>query len=500
MFEKLLIANRGEIAVRIARGCRELGIRTVAVYSDADRTSLHVRLADEARRIGPPPSTESYLRIDEILEAAKATGAQAIHPGYGFLAENSDFSQACADEGLVFVGPSAEAMRLMGDKSEARRLAERAGVPVVPGTPPLGTSAEAIAAAAEIGFPLLVKATAGGGGKGMRLVRDASELEGAIEQARSEALSSFSNPAVFLEKFLDRPRHIEFQIVADRQGKVVHLLERECSVQRRHQKLIEEAPSPFVDPELRKRMGEAAVALAREASYENAGTVEFLVDEDKHFYFLEMNARLQVEHPITEIVTGKDLVGLQLLVASGERLPFEQSEVTASGWAMELRITAEDPFENFAPSAGRIEHLREPGGPGVRNDSGIYEGWEVTPHYDPLIAKLIVSGRDRTECLRRARRAVEEYRIHGIRTSLPFFARMIEDARFVAGGCDVSFVDRHWMSEMATAPVPRGELLEAALAAAVAAEATPVVSQPSSGRGPSAWKRAALVEGTATPS
>ena len=495
MFNKILIANRGEIAVRIARACRELGVRSVAVYSDADRGSLHVRLADEARRIGPAPSSESYLRAEAILEAAKDTGAEAIHPGYGFLAESAEFARACGEAGLVFIGPPPSAMRLMGDKAEARAAAERASVPVVPGSAPITGADQALAAAKDVGFPLLVKATAGGGGKGMRLASSADELPSAIDQASSEAESSFGNPSVFLEKFVERPRHIEFQIVADGHGHVIHLLERECSIQRRHQKLIEEAPSPFMNDRLRKRMGEAAVSLAREAGYENAGTVEFLVDADRNFYFLEMNARLQVEHPVTELVTGVDLVALQLQIASGAELPLTQADVAPRGWAMELRITAEDPFQNFIPSAGRIEFLRAAEGPGIRNDSGVFAGCEVTSHYDPLIAKLVVAGDDRPHVLHRARRAVKEYQIDGIATTLPFFERMLTDERFIAGEMDVSFVDRHWMSEMASRESPRrAELFAAALAAAA------VVSQASSTpRGAtrartSAWKRFGLQE------
>ena len=495
MFNKVLIANRGEIAVRIVRACRELGVRSVAVYSDADRASLHVRLADEARRIGPAPSSESYLRSEAILEAAQDTGAEAIHPGYGFLAENAEFARASSEAGLVFIGPPPGAMRLMGDKAEARALAERASVPVVPGTAPM-TGAEgeaALAAAKDIGFPLLVKATAGGGGKGMRLVGSADELETAIGQASSEAESSFGNPSVFLEKLVERPRHIEFQIVADGQGHVIHLLERECSIQRRHQKLIEEAPSPFMNDALRKRMGEAAVSLAREAGYENAGTVEFLVDSDENFYFLEMNARLQVEHPVTEIVTGVDLVALQLQIASGAELPLTQADVAPRGWAMELRITAEDPFQNFIPSAGRIDFLRAAEGPGIRNDGGVFAGFEVTPHYDPLIAKLVVAGDDRPHVLHRARRAVKEYQIDGIATTLPFFERMLADERFIAGEMDVSFVDRHWMSEMASRESPRRrELFEAALAAAaVVSQASSTPREAKRSRA-SAWKRFGL--------
>ena len=493
MFNKVLIANRGEIAVRIVRACRELGVRSVAVYSDADRGSLHVRLADEARRIGPAPSSESYLRSEAILEAAQDTGAEAIHPGYGFLAENAEFARASSEAGLVFIGPPPGAMRLMGDKAEARAAAERASVPVIPGTAPITSAEEALTAAQDVGFPLLVKATAGGGGKGMRLVSSAADLPGAIGQASSEAQSSFGNPSVFLEKLIEQPRHIEFQIVADGHGHVIHLLERECSIQRRYQKLIEEAPSPFMNDALRKRMGEAAVSLAREAGYENAGTVEFLVDSERNFYFLEMNARLQVEHPVTELVTGVDLVALQLQIASGAELPVTQADVAPRGWAMELRITAEDPFQNFIPSAGRIDFLRAAEGPGIRNDSGVFTGSEVTPHYDPLIAKLVVAGDDRPHVLHRARRAVKEYQIDGIATTLPFFERMLADERFIAGEMDVSFVDRHWMSEMAIRPSPRrGELFEAALAAAaVVSQASSTPREAKRSRA-SAWRRFGL--------
>ena len=470
MFKKILIANRGEIAVRIARTCRDFGIQTVAVYSDADRDSLHVRLCDEARRIGPAPSSESYLCADAIIAAAKGSNAEAIHPGYGFLSENAGFASKCQESGLVFIGPSPKAMALMGDKAQARQLAERASVPVVPGTTPLADESQALEAAQGIGFPLLVKATAGGGGKGMRRVDASEELPTAFQQAQSEALASFGDPSVFLEKLVERPRHIEIQIVADNFGNLVHLFERECSIQRRHQKLIEEAPSPFVDDELRSRMGEAAISLAREAGYQNAGTVEFLVDEARNFYFLEMNARLQVEHPISELLTGTDLVWLQLQIASGARLPFSQSDIKSSGWAMEMRITAEDPFLNFLPSAGKIRKLRTPEGPGIRNDCGVYAGSEVSFHYDPLIAKLIVTGNDRAHVIKRARRAVREYQNDGIASSLPFFARILSDERFVAGEFDTSFVDRHWMSEMVNGPDGgrREELLPAALAIAAA--------------------------------
>lgn len=495
MFKKVLIANRGEIAVRIERGLRELGVASAAVYSDADRDSLHVRLADEAYRLGPAPSSLSYLRVDKILEAAERSGAEAVHPGYGFLAENADFARACADAGLVFIGPPPEAVHLMGDKVEARAVAARAGVPTVPGTWALTSVDDAIEKAPGVGFPLLVKATAGGGGKGMRQVSTLEELSSAFEKASSEAQSSFSNPSVFLEKFIERPRHIEFQVVADQNGNTVHLLERECSVQRRHQKLIEEAPSPFVDDALRRRMGDAAVTVAREAGYVNAGTVEFLVDAQRNFYFLEMNARLQVEHPVTELVTGWDLVRLQLQIASGEVLPFEQSDIVARGWAMEFRVTAEDPFQNFIPSAGRIRFLRAAEGPGIRNDSGVYAGFEVTPHYDPLIAKLVVAGDDRMHCLSRARRAVREYQVDGIATTLPFFARMLADERFIAGDIDVSFVDRHWMSEIAVRPSERrSELLTVALAAAAAEDGSRRTTRRGLTAKASAWKQMGLRE------
>jgi len=491
MFNKVLIANRGEIAVRIARACRDLDVSTVAVFSDADRRSLHVRMCDEARAIGPAPSADSYLRADKLLDVAEKVGADAIHPGYGFLAENGTFAQQVEDRGLTFIGPTPAAMDLMGDKASARSAAARASVPTVPGTPPLEDVESALEAADGIGFPLLVKATAGGGGKGMRRVDAREDLPALFEQARSEANASFGNPSVFLERFIERPRHIEFQIIADHHGNVVHLLERECSTQRRHQKLIEEAPSAFLDDDLRERMGGAAVSLAKEAGYRNAGTVEFLVDADRNFYFLEMNARLQVEHPVTELITGVDLVRLQLEIASGAELPFGQADIAPSGWAMEFRITAEDPFENFTPSAGRIGCFRPASGPGIRNDAGVASGSEVTPHYDPLIAKLVVAGDDRAQVLSRARRAVREYRIDGIATTLPFFTRMLLDERFISGDVDVSFVDRHWMSEMAGASYPRREkLFAAALAAAAVEKERP---KRSAGGAPAAsrWKRIA---------
>ncbi len=498
MFGKILIANRGEIAVRVARACRELGVRTVAVYSDVDRDSLHVRYADEARWIGSAPSAESYLKIDSVIEAALDAGAQAIHPGYGFLAENAEFARRCGEAGLVFVGPSPEAMALMGDKASARRVARQAGVPVVPGTEAALSDAEAIRGAEAIGFPLLVKAVAGGGGKGMRVVDSSAGLEAALLQARSEASSSFGNPSVYLERYLPNPRHIEFQVVADGSGSVVHLLERECSIQRRHQKLIEECPSPFLDPELRRRMGDAAVAVARRSRYINAGTVEFLVDSDRNFYFLEMNTRLQVEHPVTEMVTGVDLVKLQLEIAAGGGLQIGQSDITARGWAMEFRITAENPFENFLPSPGRIRFLRPAGGPGVRDDSGVFAGGDVTPHYDPLIAKLIVWGEDRGHCIARAGRAVGEYRVEGIATTLPFFDRVLRDPRFIGGDFDVSYVEQYWSggAHSSNNASTQSESGKAALvAAAVAAYRRKSPQQAHDKRqGGSAWKQAGIRE------
>jgi acetyl-CoA carboxylase biotin carboxylase subunit len=498
MFQKVLIANRGEIAVRVARACRELGIRTVAVYSDVDRDALHVRYADEARRIGPAPSTQSYLKMESIIEIAKETGAEAVHPGYGFLAENADFARRCREEGLMFVGPTPEATALMGDKASARRIAREGGVPIAPGTDVLDSDEEAMREAEAIGFPLLVKAVAGGGGKGMRVVHTMDDLPMALTQARSEAGSSFGNPSVYLERFIEQPRHIEFQILGDGDGNVVHLLERECSIQRRHQKLVEECPSPLLDAKLRSRMGDAAVAVARGSGYQNAGTVEFLVDGERNFYFLEMNARLQVEHPVTEMVTGFDLVKLQLEIASGGRLPFSQKDVVPRGWAMEFRITAEDAYQNFLPSPGRIDFLRPAGGPGIRDDSGVYAGWTVTPDYDPLIAKLIVWGEDRDGCVARARRAVREYRVEGIATTLPFFDRVLHDAQFLAGDFDVGYVDRRWKSgvgdsKSSSLETERGRVALVAAAVAAYRKKSPPRST-SDKTATSAWKQAGLRE------
>ena len=440
---KVLIANRGEIAVRIIRACREMGIGTAAVYSEADRLALHVRHADEAYLIGPPPSRDSYLRIDRMLEAARKAGADAIHPGYGFLAESAVFARACEEAGIVFIGPGSASIALMGEKTSARRAAVAAGLPVVPGTLEPLASGEALGREAErFGFPLMLKAAAGGGGKGMRLVARPEELEEAAARARSEAKSAFGDDRVYLERALLRPRHVEIQVLADAHGNAVHLFERECSIQRRHQKVIEESPSPFLTPELRDRMGSLAVALVRRVGYVNAGTLEFLVDQERNPYFLEMNTRLQVEHPVTEMVTGEDLVKLQIRIAQGEKLPFRQEDLVQRGHAIECRVYAEDPDQGFLPSPGRILALRPPGGPGVRDDSGVYEGYEVPIHYDPLISKLVVYGYSRRDAILRMRRAVREYRVLGIKTTLPFFERVLHHPAFLSGDFDTSFVEQ----------------------------------------------------------
>lgn len=443
MFKKLLIANRGEIAVRIARACREIGISPIAVYSDADRASLHVRTADQAIHIGPSPSSESYLVIEKIIAAAMSTGAEAVHPGYGFLSENADFAQAVEDAGLTLIGPPASAMRLMGSKTSARSAAQAAGVPVVPGTTtPLASVQQAESVAESVGYPVMLKAAAGGGGKGMRLVRVREELAVAYSLAQSEAAASFKDASVYIEKYIERPRHIEIQLIGDRHGNMIYLGERECSLQRRHQKVIEECPSPIVDQDLRQRMGEAAVKVARAAGYVNAGTIEFLVDEQRNFYFLEMNTRLQVEHPVTELVTGFDLVHGQIRVAAGEKLRLAQSDVEMRGAAIECRIYAEDPDNGFLPSPGRITKLVDPAGPGVRYDSGSYQGWEVPIFYDPLLAKLCVWAETREAAVTRMARVLDEYSIEGISTTVPFFRAIVRDADFKRGEFDTGFIDR----------------------------------------------------------
>lgn len=446
-FDKLLIANRGEIAMRILRACHELGIATVAVYSDADRNALHVRYAKEAYNIGPPPANQSYLMIDKIIEVAKKSGAGAIHPGYGFLAERAEFAQACIDNDIVFVGPPPYAIAVMGDKQTARETVKAAGVPIVPGAP-AGSDEELIAAAQDFGFPLLIKASAGGGGKGMRPVYKAEEMPDALQSARREAKAAFGDDTVYLERLIENGRHIEIQLLADIHGNVIHLGERECSLQRRHQKVIEESPSYAVDEELRQKMGAVAVAAAKAVGYVNAGTIEFLLDKDKNFYFLEMNTRLQVEHPITELVTGVDIVQEMLRIARGRRLRFTQEDIVMSGWAIECRINAEDPYSNYMPSTGKITVSRVPTGPGVRVDTGVFPGYEITPYYDPMISKLICYGETRGEAILRMRRALEEYRIMGVKTNIPFHQHMMNSHRFMAGEFDTKFVeDRFRMDE-----------------------------------------------------
>ncbi len=442
MFKKALIANRGEIAVRIARACRELGVRAVAVYSDVDRASLHVRLADEAYPIGPAPSRESYLVIEKILGVARYAGCDAIHPGYGFLAENPALARACVQAGVTFIGPPAAAMEHLGSKTAARQIARDVGVPTVPGTlDPIKTEGEAAEIAREIGFPVILKAVAGGGGKGMRSVASEGELASAWRDATSEAQNAFGDGRVYLEKYLERPRHIEIQVLADQHGHFVYLGERECSVQRRHQKVIEEAPSPIMTPELRKAMGEAAVKLARAGNYTNAGTVEFLVDAQRNFYFLEMNTRLQVEHPVTEMVTSLDLVKLQMRIAAGERLPFGQEDIELRGHAVECRIYAEDPDNNFFPSPGKIVACGVPTGPGIRLDDGIYAGWTVPNEYDPMLGKLIAWGGDREEALARMRRALTEYYTSGIKTNVSLFRRILASNDFQKGAIYTRWLD-----------------------------------------------------------
>ena len=444
---KILIANRGEIAVRVIRACRDMGIATVAIYSDCDRAALHVRLADEAWPVGPSAPRESYLRIDKIVDVAKSSGADAVHPGYGFLAENEDFAAACREAGLIFIGPSPEAIALMGSKTAARQAAIKAGVPVVPGTEePLSehtSDAEVLTIAERIGYPLMLKAVAGGGGKGMRMVASPADLPGALRAARSEALSAFGDGAVYVERRIMSPRHVEVQLLGDQHGTVLPFVERECSIQRRHQKVIEESPSLAVSPELRHRMTSAAAAVARGVGYTNAGTIEFLVDAGGAFYFLEMNTRLQVEHPVTEVVTGVDLVQWQIRIARGERLTLApEALLTPRAHAIECRIYAEDPENNFMPSPGRIQGLRVPNGPGVRDDSGAYEGGEVPIFYDPMISKLITWGDTRDHALQRMRRALDEYEVRGIRTTIPFFKWILDDADFKAGRFDTGFIDR----------------------------------------------------------
>ena len=441
MFKKILIANRGEIAVRVIRACREMKISPVAVYSEADRKALHVRLAEEAYFIGEAKPSESYLHVEKIIATAKRCGAEAIHPGYGFLAENPRLVKLCEEEGITFIGPPSEPLEVMGEKTSARRRMSAAGVPIIPGTmESVADEQELRKKAREVGFPLLLKASAGGGGKGLRLVPGEKDLLPAFKLARSEALSSFADPAVYIEKYIEEPHHIEIQILADNYGNVVYLGERECSMQRRYQKVLEETPSPFLDEKTREAMGRVAVKAAASIGYRNAGTVEFVVDRDRNFYFLEVNARLQVEHPITEMVTGIDLVKCQLEIAAGRPLPFRQEEVRIQGHAMECRIMAEDPFNDFMPSPGKIVYLHTPAGLGVRDDSGIYEGYEVPLDYDPLLSKLITWGKTREEVILRMARALSEYQVYGIKTTIPFFQRILLHPRFLAGAYNTHFI------------------------------------------------------------
>ncbi|HTJ08521.1 MAG TPA: acetyl-CoA carboxylase biotin carboxylase subunit [Candidatus Binataceae bacterium] len=502
MFKRILIANRGEIAVRVIRACRDLGVETVAVYSEVDRAALHVREADYAVAVGPAPASESYLKTERILEAAKKTGAEAIHPGYGFFSENAGFASAVAAAGLVFIGPSPEAIKAMGDKVEARKAMAAAGVPVVPGSPgTLAGEAEVRAAAAKIGYPIMLKAAAGGGGKGLRFVEKESELTSAIRAVGGEAKSSFGDARIYVEKYLSRPRHIEFQVFADRAGKTVHVFERECSIQRRHQKVVEESPSPFITPVMRRAMGEVAVKAAQAVGYVGAGTIEFLADADRNFYFLEMNTRIQVEHAITEMVTGVDLVKAQIEVAAGAPLPFSQKDLSQHGWALECRIYAEDPAAGFVPAPGRIDTLRWPSGPGVRNDAGVYAGAEVPVFYDPMISKLVVWGRDRTEAIARMRRALGEFVIAGeLTTNLDFHRWLMHHPVFLGGDYDTNFIEHEYHPRAIAADAKSGgrddgEFTAAMLAVAAAAQkmgngraADTAGAGRQAARGGSAWK------------
>ncbi len=509
MFKKILIANRGEIAVRVIRACHEMGIAAVAVYSHVDRASLHVRKADEAYPIGAAAAAESYLNIAKILDVAARSGADAIHPGYGFLSENAKFARACADAGVKFIGPTAAAMDAMGSKTRARQAMERVGVPFVPGTSRgLESVAQAEEVAARIGYPVMLKAAAGGGGKGMRLVHASEELKSALEGARSEAERSFGDSEVYIEKAIINPRHIEMQVLADEHHNTVYLGERECSLQRRHQKVVEEAPSPIVDADMRRRMGEVAVRVAQAAGYTNAGTVEFLVDQQKNFYFLEMNTRLQVEHPVTELITGLDLVHLQIRIAAGERLPFTQKDVDIRGHAIECRIYAEDPDNNYFPSPGKITLLLAPSGPGIRRDSGMYEGWTVPMDYDPLLAKLIGYGTDREQAISRLTRALNEYFVGGIKTNISLFRRILRHPDFRAAKLDTGFLDRMLKQKEETpvdasadaktaeiAVIAAGMFAVLGPAGAVPGERAEMGAERGDSKPPSNWKSAARREG-----
>jgi propionyl-CoA carboxylase alpha subunit len=470
LFDKILIANRGEIACRVIRTCKRLGIKTVAVYSEADADALHVRMADEAVFIGPPPSTQSYLLIDKIVEACKKTGAQAVHPGYGFLSEKQEFQKALAKAKIAFIGPEAHAIHAMGDKIESKKLALKAGVSTVPGyLHAIPSAEEAVKIAKKVGYPVMIKASAGGGGKGMRIAFNDAEAREGFVSATNEAKSSFADDRVFLEKYVEEPRHIEIQLIADGHGNCVYLWERECSIQRRHQKVIEEAPSPFLDARTRKAMGEDAVALAKAVKYRSAGTVEFIVDKHRKFYFLEMNTRLQVEHPVTELITGLDLVELMIRVAAGEKLPFQQKDVKLNGWAVEARLYAEDPFRNFLPSTGRLIKYREPeAGPDVRVDSGVYEGGEISMFYDPMIAKLCTYGRNRNAAIDRMRRALDEFYVRGVSHNVPFLAALMAHPRFRAGKLTTNFIAEEFKGGFTTKHLPAKDPVVLAALAAVA--------------------------------
>jgi len=485
-FRKILIANRGEIAVRVARACREMGIAAAAVFSEADRDSLHVRYADEAYPIGPAAPAESYLSIERVMDAARRAGAEAIHPGYGFLSENPRFAEACENAGVIFIGPPAAAMRLMGNKVEARRQMKAAGVPITPGSDgPVASAGDVEKAASALGYPILIKAAAGGGGRGMRVVRARKEIDSALAACRSEAGSAFGDPSVYVERYWDRVRHIEVQVLADACGHTVHLGERECSIQRRHQKLIEESPSPLLDEAARERLGAAAVRACEAIGYRSAGTVEFLADAQGGFWFMEVNARLQVEHPVTEMVTGIDLVRAQIRIAAGEDPGLRQEGIRMRGAAIECRLCSEDPDNDFLPSPGRIDRLRVPGGPGVRDDSGVYEGYVMPPYYDSLFSKLIVWGADRREAIERMRRCLDEYVVEGIPTTLPFHRRVIDDPRFVSGDLHTRFIEE--MKGGAPAPEPSGPMEDLA-AIAVALDRSAAVAPP---RPPAeGWKHA----------
>ena len=468
MFKKVLVANRGEVAIRVLRACEERGISTVAVFSEADRMALHVRYADEAYHIGPAPSRDSYLRMDRIIDVARRADVDAIHPGYGFLAENAEFAAACADAGITFIGPSAEAIEKMGNKITARETVAKNHVPLIPGSERGLRDDDLLACAAQLGYPLMIKASAGGGGKGMRAVRSPEEFARALDAARREAAGAFGNDEVYLEKLIENARHIEIQILADTHGNVIHLGERECSIQRRHQKLIEEAPSVAVDSELRAEMGAVAIAAARAVDYVNAGTVEFLFDaRDRKYYFLEMNTRLQVEHPVTETVTGVDIVKEQIAIANGRRMRHQQEDIGPRCWSIECRITAEDPFNNFLPNSGMITSLKEPTGPGVRVESSLFRGAEISLYYDPMVAKLIVRGDNRAEAILRMRRALNEYRIGGIKTSIPFHQEMMDSTEFIWGTFDTGFLDRRRVARKSATPSEHERI--AAVAAALIA-------------------------------